>query len=226
MPAIVRRSVTLPKGKLERRSQPAGEWKARCILCRTSANVATSVRTRNFSPKLNNHFSPLFQNFLSEDNSVIAQTSETERNMDNNKIFGQLVYTQEEIVSTVIPVPGISTEATLGLTSKVLIVCVWIWSLIEAPWELLLETDLTHIAAVVTAKVFVSAVALLALRRSHIGEIAFAFVCAASVLAICVTLPTEYSFWRTGFYLSLVECILKCCTAIALAIRYLYNSEA
>ena len=145
--------------------------------------------------------------------------------MDNNKTYGQLVYTPEEVVSTVRPMPNIPTEATLGLTSKVLIVCVWIWSLIEAPWEMVLEADLTHIAAVLTAKIFVSAVALLALRRSYIGEIAFAFLCAASVLAISFTLPTEYSFWRTGFYLSLVECILKCGTAIALAIRYLYDSE-
>lgn len=179
-----------------------------------------------FCPKLKNYFSPLFHNFLYDDNSFIAQTSEAEGNMGNNKTYGQLVYTPEEVVSPVIPMPDIPTEATRGLTSKVLIVCVWIWSLIEAPWEVVLETDLTHIAAVATAKVFVSAVALLALRRSHIGEVVFTLVCAASVLAICFTLPTEYSVWRTGFYLSLVECVLKSGTAIALAIRYLYDSEA
>jgi hypothetical protein len=116
-----------------------------------------------------------------------------------------------------------AARLTPGRISNALIICVWIWSMIEAPLELTAETQMSQVAALVVAKLLFSAVALLALRRSYLGLVVFTFSCAMSVLAISFTLPMEYSAWRTAFYVSLAECVLKLGAVVALSINYLYE---
>lgn len=104
-----------------------------------------------------------------------------------------------------------------------LIVCVWIWSMIETPLELVSESQTSQMIALLVAKLLFSGVAWFALRRSYAGLVVFTFLCAMSVLAVSFTLPMEYSAWRTAFYVSLAECVLKLGAIVALSINYLYD---
>jgi len=117
---------------------------------------------------------------------------------------------------------GRANEPTLHLNavSRVMIVAVWAWSLIEAYWELGYEINSLHIGIIVLSKLVLSAFALAALFSSSAALIALAFSCVVSIVVIGVTLPDMFSMSRSFFYLSLIEVVAKVTLVVTIACHY------
>lgn len=117
---------------------------------------------------------------------------------------------------------GRADQPTLALNaaSRVMIVAVWSWSLIETYWELRFDLNSLQTGIVVISKLVLSAFALAALFGSSAALIALAFSCIASIVVIGVTLPEMFSIARAFFYLSLIEVAAKVTLIVTIACHY------
>lgn len=90
------------------------------------------------------------------------------------------------------------------------------WSLIEIPLELGVSIDSRRLLVVAASKVMMICVGVAAIVNLRFARQVFAFICAASVLAIAPALPIEYGQCVSIALFSTVECIGKCsCVAVA-----------
>jgi hypothetical protein len=115
---------------------------------------------------------------------------------------------------------------SLGTTSKMLIVMVWMWALVETRWELLGETRITPVLALFVAKLIFTAIVLGTLKRVPAALVLFSFCCAVSIIVIAMTMPRMYTIAPLYFRLELVETVLKTAAVIALVFDYLNEDRA
>jgi hypothetical protein len=118
------------------------------------------------------------------------------------------------------------TRMSLGAMSRILIVMVWIWAMVETRWELFGETSITPIIALFFAKLIFTAIVLGTLRRVPAALVLFSFVCTVSIVVIAMALPRMYTIAPLYFCLELVETILKTAAVIALVFDYLNDDSA
>jgi hypothetical protein len=102
---------------------------------------------------------------------------------------------------------------------SVIVVCCWI--LIEAPLELSGSINSTSLLAVVASKVLICLIGFAAIVDLRLTRHVFAFICAASVLAVAPALPLEYKRSIALALVSTVECLGKaaCVAAFVMASR-------
>ncbi len=124
------------------------------------------------------------------------------------------------------PARGPAGKRPLGPLACVLVVAVWVWSLVEIPWELRGSESAAQVAALLLAKALLAVLVLCTLRGVRGARVVFTFACAVSVVAIGVDLPLEYGLLRIGFYLSLVDCAIKLAAAIALMSHATHRGHA
>ncbi|TKC86292.1 hypothetical protein FAZ69_20785 [Trinickia terrae] len=108
----------------------------------------------------------------------------------------------------------------LGPLTRALVVGVWVWSLVEIPWEVRGSESMAQTLALLFSKALLTVLVICALRGVRGARVLFTFVCAVSVIAIGLDLPVEFNVLRMGFYLSIVDCAIKFAAALALVSRY------
>ena len=101
---------------------------------------------------------------------------------------------------------------------KPLVTVVCSWSLLETPLELDASVDPEHALVVALSKLVMFLIGVAAVADLRYARQAFAFICAASVLAIAPALPIEYGRCVPVALCSTIECIGKgmCVTAFAI----------
>lgn len=118
------------------------------------------------------------------------------------------------------------TRISLCTISKILIVMVWIWALVETRWELSGETRLMPVIALFVAKLIFTAIVIGTLRRVGVAFALFSFCCAVSIIVIALALPHMYTIAPLYFRLELVETVLKTAVVIALVFDYLNRDSS
>ena len=118
------------------------------------------------------------------------------------------------------------TCISLCKISKILIVMVWIWALVETRWELSGETRFMPVIALFVAKLIFSAIVIGTLRRVGAALALFSFCCAVSIIVIALALPHMYTIAPLYFGLELVETVLKAAVVIALVFDYLNQDRS
>ncbi|MCP3716274.1 MULTISPECIES: hypothetical protein [unclassified Paraburkholderia] len=119
--------------------------------------------------------------------------------------------------------PGIQADAD-DLVSRaerpfkgsVVAVCCWV--LIEAPLELSGSISSTSLLAVLASKILICLTGFAAVVGLRVARHVFAFICAASVLAVAPALPLEYAHSVAIALVSVVECVAKTACVVAFAI--------
>ncbi|QBR03681.1 hypothetical protein [Paraburkholderia pallida] len=105
----------------------------------------------------------------------------------------------------------------LGVSPGLLLsVCVWIWAMVELPWEFAGCEKIDEALALVLSKAILGTSVFFALRGLVLARSVVIFICATSVVAIVPSISTEYDAFRLGFYLSVIECVLKGATLLIL----------
>lgn len=107
--------------------------------------------------------------------------------------------------------------ARLSLVSRLLIIGVCGWSLIEAPAEFDPSLGAMGFAALALAKVFWTGLGVAALRGFRRAQWLFSFLCGLSLVAIVPGLPVELNESLSVFMQSLIECMLKAGALCALS---------
>ncbi|QCP53468.1 hypothetical protein FAZ95_30975 [Trinickia violacea] len=108
----------------------------------------------------------------------------------------------------------------LGPMTRALVIGVCVWSFVVIPWEVHGSFGVAQTLALLFSKALLVVLVVCTLRGVRGARVLFTFVCAVSVIAIGLDLPLEYNVLRTGFYLSLVDCVLKFAAALALVAHY------
>jgi hypothetical protein len=122
-------------------------------------------------------------------------------------------------------IPVSPTGISLGAMSKILIVMVWIWALLETHWELLGETEIMPVIAIFVAKAIFTAIVIGTLRCVSAALVLFSFCCAVSIIVIAMALPRMYTIAPLFFYLELVETVLKSTAVIVLVFDYVNKDD-
>jgi hypothetical protein len=107
---------------------------------------------------------------------------------------------------------------TLDRITKMTIFCVCGWSLIETPLEIGALNLNSWLLALAVSKFIVILIGTAAIARVRIARAIFAFICAASVLAIVPALPFVYARSVEIAAISTVECVLKAACLCALCL--------
>jgi hypothetical protein len=103
---------------------------------------------------------------------------------------------------------------------------VCLWSLLETPWEWTPGDDPARFAALLVSKCLLLAVGMAAIAGVRYARVAFAFLCAASVLAVSSTLTFVYGISHPLFVLALVECVLRAAVVASCAVWCLGKASA
>ncbi|TDG06583.1 hypothetical protein E1N52_19845 [Paraburkholderia guartelaensis] len=105
-----------------------------------------------------------------------------------------------------------------GRPFKRSVVAVCCWILIETPLELSGSISSTALLAVLVSKALVCLTGFAAIARVRFARHVFAFICAASVLAVAPALPLEYAHSVAIALVSTVECVAKAACVVVFAI--------
>lgn len=108
---------------------------------------------------------------------------------------------------------GAMGPASLVAASLVLFV-----NLIEIPFEQTATGGPVELGALLTSEAISVAIVVCMARGSRVARIAFTLLCSASAFAILPSLPAEFATFRIGFYLSLLECLVKVVALILICI--------
>ena len=98
------------------------------------------------------------------------------------------------------------------------VIAVWLWSMIELPAELTVDASIVQTFALALSKICLTLLAYAVLMGKGYARQIFLFVCWLSILAIAPDLPLQFRYDRSGFMLSVIECVLKGLTIIAFAL--------
>ncbi len=98
------------------------------------------------------------------------------------------------------------------------VIAVWLWSMVELPAELTVDASIVQTFALALSKICLTLLAYAVLVGRGYARKIFLFVCWLSILAIAPDLPLQFRYDRSGFYLSVIECVLKGLTIIAFAL--------
>jgi hypothetical protein len=96
-----------------------------------------------------------------------------------------------------------------------------LWALVELPVAYWSAADDLERAALAVSTLIWLAIVFRVLKGGATARGAFVFLCALSVLAVAPALPAEYTNFRLAFWLSLVECVVKCGLFVAFVSRYI-----
>jgi hypothetical protein len=102
---------------------------------------------------------------------------------------------------------------------------VCLWSLLETPWEWTPGDAPARVAALLASKALLLAMGAAAIWGVRYARTVFVLLCAASVLAVSLTLPFVYGISHTFFALSLVECLLKAAVVISGVVWYVTKTH-
>jgi hypothetical protein len=102
-----------------------------------------------------------------------------------------------------------------GGGTRMAINAICIWSLLEAPLELGMDSSTGNVVGLVAAKTMVLSIGFAARSRMRFARLAFALLCGASVLAIVPSLPLMYKYTPLISLVSAIECALKALYLIA-----------
>jgi hypothetical protein len=110
-------------------------------------------------------------------------------------------------------------QITLDQITKMTILGVCGWSLIEIPFEISVWSLNTSVLALAVSKFMIVVVSAAAITSMRVPRAIFALGCALSVLAILPALPLEYTQSVVIAAISTVECLLKaaCLGALCLS---------
>ncbi|EEA02310.1 hypothetical protein BH160DRAFT_2410 [Burkholderia sp. H160] len=100
---------------------------------------------------------------------------------------------------------------------KVSVIGVCCWTLIEAPLELSGSINSTSLPAMLVSKLLICLIGFAAIADLRLTRHVFAFICAASVLAVAPALPLEYTHSIAFAIVSTVECLGKAACVVAFA---------
>lgn len=114
----------------------------------------------------------------------------------------------------------------LDARTRALVIAVWLWSLVEIPWELPGSDGLAQTLALLVSKALLGLLVICTLRGVRGARLLFTIFCAVSIVAIGIDLPLEYNVLRAGFYLSLVDCAIKLAAALSLIAHYVNRDRA
>jgi hypothetical protein len=120
--------------------------------------------------------------------------------------------------------PGAGTlvsEWETGKWSAALVTLAMLWKIVELPVEYWLSTDGMERATVALSTAIWIAISALVLKGNATARGVLVFLCALGVLVVAPALPMEYETFRLAFWLSLVECVLKCIVFVAFLSRYI-----
>ncbi|WNC92267.1 hypothetical protein RI103_28770 [Paraburkholderia sp. FT54] len=111
------------------------------------------------------------------------------------------------------------TRITLDRITKITIIVVCGWSLVETPLEIGAFDSHTWVLALAVSKFIVILTGITAIARVRVARAIFAFGCGMSVLAIAPSLPFVYTESVEIAAISTVECLLKaaCLGALGLS---------
>jgi hypothetical protein len=84
---------------------------------------------------------------------------------------------------------------------------VMLWSMVELPWEIDLGMGVEQYVAIMISKLFVMIFAVLSLEGITLASYAFGFVCLTSIVAIAVSVSSEYTNSRYLALLSSIELV-------------------
>jgi hypothetical protein len=102
-----------------------------------------------------------------------------------------------------------------GGGTRMAINAICIWSLLEAPLELGMDSSPGNVVGLVAAKTMVLSIGFAARSRMRFARLAFALLCGASVLAIVPSLPLMVKYTPLISLVSAIECALKALYLIA-----------
>lgn len=109
-------------------------------------------------------------------------------------------------------------KALSRLMTKITVLGVCGWSLVEAALEIGLSDTPSSLLAIVVAKLIAIGGGLAAFADVRAARVIFAFLCSVSVLAIAPGLPTEYTQSTAIAMVSTIECVLKSAYVITFSI--------
>jgi hypothetical protein len=132
----------------------------------------------------------------------------------------------DRAASPLLPARTKAGTGPLGPVACSLVIGVWVWSLVEIPWELRGDGSVAQTIALLFSKALLAVLVVCTLRGVRGARLVFTFICAVSIVAIGIDLPIEYGVLRTGFYLSLVDCAIKLAAALMLVSRYANRGRA
>lgn len=96
-----------------------------------------------------------------------------------------------------------------------------LWALVELPVAYWSAADDLERAALAVSTLIWLAIVFRVLKGGATARGVFVFLCALSVLAVAPALPAEYANFRLAFWLSLVECVVKCGLFVVFVSRYI-----
>ncbi|MEM5329214.1 hypothetical protein VSR34_21840 [Paraburkholderia sp. JHI2823] len=96
-----------------------------------------------------------------------------------------------------------------------------LWALVELPVAYWNAADDVERAALAASTLIWLAIVFRVLKGGATARGIFVFLCALSVLAVAPALPAEYANFPIAFWLSLVECVVKCGLFVVLVTRYI-----
>ncbi|MEX3691337.1 hypothetical protein AB3X91_06715 [Paraburkholderia sp. BR14263] len=96
-----------------------------------------------------------------------------------------------------------------------------LWALVELPVAYWSAADDLERAALAASTVIWLAIVVRVLKGGVTARGVFVFLCALSLLAVAPALPAEYANFRIAFWLSLVECAVKCGLFVVFVSRYI-----
>lgn len=133
------------------------------------------------------------------------------------RALGHARLSQAKPIRQRVPVSAFSRLAVIG---------VWVWSMVELPAELAADASIVQTFALALSKLCLTLLAGAVLTGSVLARRVFLFICWLSVLAIAPDLPLQFRYDRTGFYLSAVECLMKVLAIVAFALPGLHYKVA
>ncbi|MGG1948253.1 hypothetical protein AB1286_26170 [Trinickia sp. NRRL B-1857] len=112
------------------------------------------------------------------------------------------------------------TELTVAWTRR-LVKFSALWALVELPVEYWSAADDLERAALAASTLIWLAIVFRVLKGGTTARRIFVFLCALGVLAVAPALAAEYADFRLAFWLSLVECAVKCALFVVFVSRYI-----
>jgi hypothetical protein len=130
----------------------------------------------------------------------------------------------ESIVSPDVRKDGEGAPMLCGRWTRRLVQLSALWALVEFPVEYWGAQDgIERIALSVSTALWLFII-IFVLKGNSVARVVYVFLCALGVLAVAPALPAEYTMFPLAFYLSFVECVVKCLMFVTFVSRYI--SEA